>query len=271
MQIDGSFWADSFIHGSNGQDYYVAAHVMNYTSDIPGGLPPYRAAILDVTDPSRYLNFVKIGPADTPSYWRDSGEFHATFEGFGMETSSSDPLQGMHMYCALDGIEYDITFNYTSPVLLDVALGSYLVGGELGYEWAVPKGATEGWLKIDGETIDIVPEKSSTWYDRQWGSLQDSFQWIMIVLEESDRLDISVLCVWDWKDTVNGPKEFATVRSSRIGRDSVVPLKMMKSSSNIYTSPKTGLEYPTEWFVMLDGIEISVTTPRPDQVFEASG
>ena len=82
-------------------------------------------------------------------------------------------------------------FNFTSPVLLNAALGSYLIGGELGYEWSRPRRATQGWINIDGKVIDVVPEKSFTWYDGQWRSLQDLFTWIMLYFEESDWLGIS--------------------------------------------------------------------------------
>lgn len=269
FQIDGSFWINSFIHGSNGHNYYIASHVQSYASDIPGALPSFRAAILDMTDPSFYRQFLHIAPANT-TFWGEGGEFHAAMPGFGMESiSSDDPLKGIRTYSSLGDIEFDLTFNFTSPVLLNAALGSYLVGGEIGYEWSLPKGATQGWLKVNGECIDIIPGKSLSWYDRQWGSLQDSFQWIMIQLEESDWLDISVLVVWEWKDIVNGGKEFATIRSSATGRDSVVPLTVTESSTNVWVSKKTGLIYPQEWVVVLDDIEILVKSPRPDQIFEA--
>jgi predicted secreted hydrolase len=98
-------------------------------------------------------------------------------------TNTEDRLQGIHVYCSSDGIEYDLTFKFTSPVLLNAALGSYLIGGELGYEWSLPREATEGWVKIDREVVNVVPEKSFTRYDRQWGSLQDSFTWMMLHLE----------------------------------------------------------------------------------------
>ena len=269
IQIDGSFWANSFIHGSNGHNYYVASHVMSYASDIPGAKPVRKAGILDITDPSYYLNFVRTASSDI-SFWGKDGEFRAVFEGFGMEsTSATDPLHGIRTYCSSDGIEYDLTFNFTSPVLLNAALGSYLVGGELGFEWSLPRGATQGWVKVNGEVVEAVPEKSFTWYDRQWGSLQDSFTWMMLHLEEADWLDVSLICLWDWKDVVNGEKKFATIRSSKTGLDSVVPLSLTTSSANEWISPDTGLVYPQEWVALLDDLEILVTTPRPDQVFEA--
>jgi kievitone hydratase len=122
---------------------------------------------------------------------------------------------------------------------------------------------------VNGEKVEVVPELSSTWYDRQWASLQDSFQWIAMIFEESDWLDIDILVNWDWTDAVNGPKEFATLRSAKTGRDSVVPITMTESSTIVYTSPETGIAYPLEFVVQLGDIEIVVTTPRDDQIFEA--
>lgn len=269
VQIDGSFWANSFIHGSNGHDYYIASHIMNYASDIPGATPIYRASILDITDPSYFRKFLRFAPTNS-SFWTRCGDFRARFEGFGMESISKDPLQGIHTYTSLDGINFDLTFNFTSPVLLNAALGSYWVGGELGWEWSLPRAHTQGSLNVGGEKIEIVSEKSFTWYDRQWGSLQDSFDWIMLHFEESDWLDITLMSVWNWKDVVNGPKQFATIRNSKTFLDSVVPLSVKASSTNVWTSPDTGLVYPQEWTVALDDLEIVVKSPRPDQVAEAA-
>lgn len=268
VQIDGSLWANSFIHGSNGHDYYVAAHAQNYASDIEGAVPSFRAGILDLTDPSFYVKYIDFPPVDS-SFYAENGEYHAVWENYGMETTSADPLQGIRAYSSFQGVEFDLTFNFTSPVLLNAALGSYLISGDYGFEWSLPKGITEGWLKVNGEVIDIIPEKSSSWFDRQWASLQDSFTWFMINMEESDWLDYSTLCVWDWEDAVHGPKEFATVRSAKTGYDSVVPAKVVASPDKVYTSPETGDEYPYEWTVYIDDLEIFITTPRPDQIWEA--
>jgi hypothetical protein len=245
---------------------------MSYASDIPGARPGRQAGVLDITASSYYRNFVRVEPSESNiSFWGERGEFRAIFEGLGIEsTSSEDGLQGIRAYGSSDGIEYDVTFNFTSPVLLNAGLGPYLVGGELGYEWSLPRGATQGWVKIDSEVVNVVPEKSFTWYDRQWGSLQDSFTWMMLHLEKADWLDVSLMALWDWKDVVNGEKKFATMRNSKTGLDSVIPLSLKTSSTNIHTLPDTGLIYPQEWVVILDDLEILVKSPRADHVFEAA-
>jgi hypothetical protein len=267
-QIDGSFWINSFIHGSNGHDYYVASHVINYASEIPGLLPTYRASLLDVTEPSVYSNFVKFHQGNM-TFWTPEGHFNASFPNFGMEAiSTDDPLKGLRTYCAVDGIEFDLTFNFTSPAMMNGALASYQVGGGTGWEYSVPRGATGGWLRVGGELIEVVTEKSFSWYDRQWGSLQDAFDWVAINFEESSWLDLSVMVAWNWKDKINGQKEFATIRSSSTGRDSVVPITLTPSTTNVWMSPESGTVFPSEWLIEMDDVEIVVTTPRADQVIE---
>lgn len=269
--IGGSFWVNAWVHGSNGKDYYLSAHVMDYASDIPGAKPVYKGAMLGITDPALY---VQVGPtidADVDFYDED-GNFHALFDDFGMETTSDDdPLQGIRAYSEINGMEFDFTFEHSFPALLNAALGSYLVNNGTGYEWSVPRGATSGWFRIDGEKIDIVPAKSSTWYDRQWGSLQSSFSWVAVNFPDPvpEWVGFSTLAVWDWTDSVYGPKTFATVRHAKTGYDSVIAVEVAVSTEKTYTSPLTGKVYPSEGTVQIGDVELRVTTPRPDQIFEA--
>jgi hypothetical protein len=103
---------------------------MDYGSNIPGAKPVYRGAIMGISDPSFY---VKVGPIISleTNFYDENGNFHAIFDDFGMETSSnSDPLQGIRAYSSIGDVEFDFTFNHTSPVLLNAALGSYLVNGK---------------------------------------------------------------------------------------------------------------------------------------------
>lgn len=274
-QIDGSFWANAFIHGSNGHDYYVASHVQDYASDIEGARPSYRAAILDITNTSFYRQYVKVvDPEAQMSFWDEDGEFYAIFEegGMGMETANpgGDPLTGVRTWSKIEGVNFDFTFNFSAPAVLNAALGAYPVNGGWGYEWSSPRGATSGWLEIDGEVIDIIPEKSSTWFDRQWGALQDSFIWFMINFgDDSSWFPYSTLVCWDWQDSVYGRKQFATARNAKSGWDTVIPIKIIKSESGVYTSPQTGMEYPQQFVVEIDDVQIYLQTPRPDQIFEA--
>lgn len=245
--------------------------MQSYGSDIPGAVPIYRSSLLDVTDPSVYHKVLQTADDPDLSFWDEAGEFHAVFgDEFGVEAlSTADPLQGLHVQSSLADLEFDWTFSFTSPALLNAALGSYLVNGDYGYEWSVPRGAIAGWLKVGDEVIDIVPEKSSAWYDRQWASLQGSFNWIAMNFDDSDWLDLKSLAVWDWQDPVQGRKQFATARSPRTGRDSVVPSLTKLSETKTYTSPETDLVFPNEWTVIIEDVEILVSTPRNDQIFEA--
>ena len=268
-EVNGIFWVNSFVRGSNDHDYYIASHAMNYASDIEGALPIYRASILDITDPSYYKNFLRTADKDA-SFWSSCGLFNASFEGYGMELSTKDPLHGIRTWTTLGDIDFDLSFNFSSPPMMNGALGSYWVGGGLGWEWSIPRAATEGTITVDGEKIDIVTEQSFTWYDRQWGSIPDGFDWIMLHFEESEWLDMKSFTIWAWADVVNGEKSFASVRSYKTGYDTTMPVSVRASTTNVWESPESGQVYPSEWTVIFgDDIEMLVTTPRANQVIEA--
>jgi hypothetical protein len=268
-EINGIFWVNTFARGSNGHDYYIASHAMNYASDIEGALPIYRASILDITDPTYYKNFLRTADKNA-SFWSPCGLFNATFDGYGMHSSGKDPNQGIRTWTTLEGIDFDLTLNFSSPPMMNGALGSYWVGGGLGWEWSVPRAATSGIITIDGEKIDIVTKESFTWYDRQWGSIPDGFDWIMLHFEESDWLDMKSFTIWAWEDVVNGKKSFASVRSYKTGFETTMPVTVRASTTEVWESPDSGQVYPSEWRVSFgDDIEMLVTTPRADQVIEA--
>ncbi|KAF4961402.1 hypothetical protein FGADI_256 [Fusarium gaditjirri] len=262
-QINVSFWINAFIHGFNGHYYYIASHLMSYASDIEGSKPVYRASVLDLTDPTIFHKHDRIAP-ETLRFGPAM-----VISGPALSTIDKNPIHGLHTYSSAENVEFDFDFYFTSPILLNAALGSYQVGGGLGWEWSVPRGRIEGSLKAKGEKVDIAPEKYFAWYDRQFGSLQDSFNWVMLHFEESVWLDISVMCAWKWEDRMDGQKMFAAVRSSLSGRDSMVSIYLAASATNFWVSPDTGLEYPQEWTIQLEDMELLFTSPRPDQVIEA--
>ena len=87
--------------------------------------------------------------------------------------------------------------------------------------------------------------------------------------DDSSWFPYSTLVCWDWQDSVYGRKQFATARNAKSGWDTVIPIKIIKSESGVYTSPQTGMEYPQQFVVEIDDVQIYLKTPRPDQIFEA--
>lgn len=273
VAIDGSFWAASFVHAANGHDYLAVGHVMKIPSDASGTINStvVRTSLLDVTDPTYYVGHAEV--SDNIDIYADSGRFEAVYEGFGMtSTNDSDPLDTMHFYSSKGGVNYDLGFAFSSPALMNNGLGAFWFGGDWGYQWSMPKGRTSGWIDVNGTRLEIDPTKSSTWWDRQWGSAAQDFQWMMMILpgSGSNGSDL-ILSVWDWKDPVGGDKSFATMREE--GQESVVlPVSVWTSPNDTWTSPVNGVVYAQAWIVTLpDGSEFSVNSVRKDQVPHTAG
>jgi hypothetical protein len=138
--------------------------------------------------------------------------------------------------------------------------------GGLGYEWSMPAGTTTGSFVINGETVFVDSVKSSTWYDREWGNVAQSWVWFEIHLESigpgKSGIDMSV---WVWKDNISGDKQFATVRETP-GVHTVIPVMSLQPSNRTFTSPTTGAIYPLDFELnLIDGTKLSISSVRPDQ------
>ncbi|KAF5635769.1 short-chain dehydrogenase [Fusarium sp. NRRL 52700] len=166
-----------------------------------------------------------------------------------METIDQNPLHGLHTYSSAEDVEFDFDLYFTSPILLNAALESYQVAGGLGREWSVPKGRAEGSFKVDGEKADIVPKKSFAWYDRLVGYLA--------------HVCLEVVGPRGWLEDVCYCQKLP--QQPRL----CGPINLTASTTKVWVSPDTGLEYPQEWTIRWENTELLVTSPRPDQVIEA--
>ncbi|TVY70059.1 Kievitone hydratase [Fusarium oxysporum f. sp. cubense] len=255
-----SFWSSSFILGSNNHSYLVLSHVLADPS-------LYRASILDITDPSLYTQFETL--SKPTSFYSDTGVFNASFPDYGFgSTSPSDGLSEMRTWSAVPGAEFDLTFESTSPVLLNGGLGVFKAGNSTVYEWSMPAGKTRGWLNVNGTKVIVDTAQSLTWYDRQWGGAPPNWSWFELHLENVNGTDIP-LSIWVW-DEEHGQRGVATVRDG--GVQNVIPVASLETSGRTFSSKASGATYPLDWSLHLaDGTELSISSVRDDQELYAPG
>jgi hypothetical protein len=264
---NGSFWSSSFVHASNGHDYLVISNVV-------AGLPipllssEIRASILDITNPSLYSEFAFL--SNITNLYSTTGVLNASFDNYGFgSTSSTEGLSQLRTFSQMSGTEFDLTFDTSSPVLLNGGLGEFFVAGGVGLEWSMPAGKTAGWIGVNGTKVPVDSERSLTWYDRQWGVVPSSFTWFQVHIGGGDPqgpCQIVVLSIWDWVDPINGNKAFATMRTGVQGVQTVTPITSTPSTTKTFTSAITGITYPLEWAVELfDGTKLTLMSIRPDQ------
>lgn len=266
IPLGSSFWSSSFLHGSNGHDYVIVSHILfNF------GLAPslYRASIIDVTDTSFYAQFEGFSNISSP--YSDLGVLDATFPDYGFTAvKPAGPFESLRTWSAVPGLEFELTFELGSSVLLNGGLGVFRTNTTVN-QWSMPAGRTEGWILAEGHNITVDTERSLTWFDRQWGGAPSSWTWFELHISNGQHNDLDIpMSIWIWKD-VEGDKFLATVRESP-GSQSVLRVMSFTASNRTYTSPASGLEYPLDWLLSLeDSTKLFVSSVRPDQELHAGG
>jgi hypothetical protein len=223
--------------------------------------------VLDVTNPSIRAQFSTFDTANT-SLYSDTGFFNFTTSNFTFgAASATDGLSKMRAWSNYNGVQFDLTFETSSPVLLNGGTGSFEVTGGVGYEWSMPAGKTAGSLALEGTTVTIDTAHSKTWYDREWGNVAQSWYWFEIHIDPMAAYPKgAVLSVWNWIDDISGNKNFATVRDAP-GIQRVVPVTTFtRNLKSTWTSTHTGDKWVQDFKIVLqDGTSLSISSIREDQ------
>lgn len=269
-----SFWSSSFIHGSNGRDYLVVA---NAVAELPVGggslIDVYRASILDLEDTSQYSQYARL--TAVAQTYGPTGILNFTVPGFAFQsTSATDPLSGIRVASGIADVDFDLTFELSSPPILNAGTGTFQVGGGTGFQWSMPAGKTTGWISVNGTKVNVDASRSLTWYDRQWGVIPGSFSWFQVHIpgQASDGTEDELYSIWAWNDPVNGNKQFATRLTGERAEQIVVPVTEKVSSNRTFTSPATNITYPLDWTISIPGgPELRLSSIRPDQEIQSAG
>lgn len=270
----GSFWSSSFIHGSNGRDYLV---VSNAVAELPVGggtlVDVYRASILDLEDTSQYSQYARL--TALAQTYGPTGILNFTVPGFAFQsTSRTDPLSGIRIFSNIADVDFDLTFDLSSPPILNAGTGTFQVGGGTGFQWSMPAGKTTGWISVNGTKVNVDASRSLTWYDRQWGVFPSDFSWFQVHIpgQASDGTEDELYSIWAWNDPINGNKQFATRRTGERAEQIVLPVTEKISSNRTFTSPATGVTYPLDWTIAIPGgPELYLSSIRPDQEIQTAG
>ncbi|PVH79634.1 hypothetical protein DL98DRAFT_631114 [Cadophora sp. DSE1049] len=260
--VTTSYWTCSFVTASDDHQYMVLGHTMYV-----GQVALARSSILDITDPSYYEMYLYTVPGVNVT--SNIGHLDASVGGCGIRGVSDDNLSIMDSYSKHDLINYNFTYEATSAVLFNGALGLFNFGGKECGEWAIPAAKTSGTLSVRGKELTIDPEASFTWYDRQWGDGGldgGNYTWFQIHLPDSSIR----ASIWAIDDSLNSTNPTPTTRLATFrfpdGSHSILSFDFAPSSEGQYTSPSTGRTYPTSWTLNFPGKgSIDIQSIRPDQ------
>ncbi|KAH8656311.1 kievitone hydratase, partial [Ilyonectria robusta] len=250
-----SYWTCSFLTASDDHQYVVLGHTMWM-----GGIAQARASILDVTDPSYYKTLLYTNEDATVSSY--NGHIDASIGTLGIRALSADNVTRIHSYSTFE-IEYSLILT-ASPVLFNGGLGEFTFGNKTCGEWSFPAGRTEGTFVARGKELTVDPERSFTWYDRQWGgsAFLGNYTWFQLHVPGTD----IKASIWAIDDNTNQKNiRIATFRFED-GSHRVLPFEFSESTESQYHSKATVNTYATKWDLEFPGQgRISVTSLRDDQ------
>ena len=98
-----------------------------------------------------------------------------------------------------------------------------------------------GSLTRNNETVEINPEFSHTWYERQWiyGEMSLNWTWFGLPLNGDDECPRKDISLWVWNDKATGHRQFATVQTEP-GEHEVEVVTPFKTFDQNWRSNATG-------------------------------
>ncbi|KAH7129577.1 hypothetical protein B0J13DRAFT_679252 [Dactylonectria estremocensis] len=268
-----SWWTSTYATSYNGDNYLVITHMIQQSSGVTT-----RSAVLDLTTYA-YSQTQNISQNST-FYNPTTGLADLKGPGFTMKAiSDTNPLVGFHVETNVPDVHINLTFNTRSPALVNGGTGAFVLSGILSYEWAIPEARTSGTLTVNGTEIELDPNHSITWFDRQWGGQTSpivttksstgaaSWHWFQLHISSCGSCSTTKVLLSGWVVTYeNGPKaQFATVRQSP-GVQQVLAISSMDATGRTWTSPYTNITYEQDFKLKLgDGSYFKLAVVTEDQ------
>lgn len=177
-------------------------------------------------------------------------------------------------------VHFDVTIHATSPAFYYCGTGAYNYVNDTMYNWAFAASKTSGSIFTNSssnaalERIDINPSASLTWYDRVWGAAElrnGNSTFFNLYFDNSD------LILWaPLVDSYDPPFVSRSINLRARGQNwhQLVPVDLFEVGTGdaVWTSPRTGQQYPQEWRVGVEGRgELVVKSVVGDQEFAAEG
>jgi predicted secreted hydrolase len=165
----------------------------------------------------------------------------------------------------MPGYAIDLVLNASKAPVLHNEVG-YIDLGPVGgsYYYTRSRMAADGTLTIDGEPITVT---GIAWMDHQWGNFiitgLGGWDWFAVQLDND--YDLALSQVRD--DTGNIVFAYGTLVDPD-GDAMHLPAEELRiASTDTWTSPATGITYPSRWIVELPSLDwqLTLTPTLPDQ------
>lgn len=229
-----------------------------------GAFPPYFAGNFAITD--------SAGNTFTYAEKFGAGASRETAAGFSFD------LNGWTMRGALgedalaadmDGYAIDLRLSSTKPPALHDGSG-YVTFGESGgsYYYSRTSMRVTGTLVVAGEPLAVTGE---AWFDHQWGNFitvgSGGWDWFSVQLDNGNDLTVSLIR----DNNGNLVRSYGTLVRPDGSQINLTSDDITVRTTNSWTSPNTGVTWPSRWTIDLPNVgwSLTVTPSMADQELQA--
>ncbi|KAF4547572.1 Kievitone hydratase-like protein [Elsinoe fawcettii] len=251
-----SWWSTSFVYGSDDREYLLVSHILTTPF-----ISVYRASSLDLSDNQSFRQYSKLFNASAAI----GSDYRLELADYFMGSTTDNDLGPTNTWTTDVAVQFNITYELSSPVILNGGVGSFWWQTSNASEWSMPAGRTHGsFVNTRNETIQIIPEQSLTWYDRQFQDAgAGNWTWFQLHLNSGPGVTGEKHSIWFYPNLNGGQYGFSTRRTVP-GSNEVVAATLIERDRT-WTSPLSNWIYRLEWRVDLaDGTTLNITLPGPE-------
>jgi len=227
-----SYWAAYFYEGDNGHSYsgiWINANV-NSTTILTS------LSITDITGNTAYgESFYTPGQLSTT-------KLEAKADGIlDIFATSEDQWDEISAISYSKVFPFNLTLKTRGPNLYQGGTGAYIWGSDIAYAFDNPEAYTTGsFTTPQGEHVNIVPEKSITWFDVQWGPGYAGYGWYSFVMLLDNGVKIATQTA---KPLPDGSFNSIATFSYPDGHQEVYGIDPVTIASNPWVSNWTNITY----------------------------
>ncbi len=221
------------------------------------GTPPAYAAHFAITDNARgsFQFAEKTLVANQP---QPASGFDISMDGWRMAGENGHD----HLVADMDGYKMDITLQSEKPPVAHAGKGviSFGPAGD-SYYYSRTRLATSGTLVDHGRSLTVT---GLSWMDHQWGdfiSAGGGWDWFSLQFDDDSELMLFIL-----RDASGKP---ATSYGTEVQPDGTAklldPSSFTTAALSSWTSPRSGIKYPSGWTVRTGDVALTLTPTVKDQ------
>jgi hypothetical protein len=195
----------------------------------------YRVSLLDINDGvyfgETFNDRNSTFATNTLHYKTDRFESYSTTPDlFTIQVSKS----------TVEDAEFNLVSSPRGPNFFDAGNGFFFWGTDWTYEYAFPEQWVTGNITYKGEVIDIIPEKSMSWLDRQYGPTIAPAGWNLFIIYLEDG---TKLTVWHSGAVGDNPAQVFATAMFPDGHHEVYPVDEDIHPSVPFTSTDSNFTY----------------------------